>query len=326
MHVERAGRYLALVIGHDETEVVAEPLGQQLEKAQIQVPAAPVQLVHVLLVETIHHGHQVVHDLCPGQGPDADALRGHFLPFTPDLGAALAAEPRQVVLEAPVALVLPVVLHPHPLQESQRAQGLHLVRLAEIDVNRGELVVPAQFHQCLSHRADEAGPVQARRGEEADPGGRRERHRHQQLRIVGHPGGLGGVGPLVVEDEFPLAVAFQVHRAGRGQLAVGLYHEVVRGPTGLRAGATRFLQAGQPPPFQEGALPVGQAIPLALVEFGDAVDGAERELGHESRRGEPKKSQRGPTRPAFPTGGPFRGQFPRARGKRILLRPESLAS
>ena len=71
--------------------------------------------------------------------------------------------------------------------------------------------------------------------------------------------------------------------------------DVVRGPASLRAGATRFFQAGQPLPFQEGALPVGQAIPLALVEFGDAGDGAEGELGQESRRGERKKSQKGPT-------------------------------
>ena len=109
---------------------------------------------------------------------------------------------------------------------------------------------------------------------------------------------VGGVGPLVVEDEFPLAVAFQVHRAGRGQLAVGLHHEVVGSPAGLRGGATGLFQAGQPPPFQERALPVGQAIPLALVEFGDAGDGTERELGHEAQRGEPKKGRGGPIRQA----------------------------
>src|SRR5206468_10075130 len=126
LHVGRAGDDLLAAARDDEAEAAAEALAQQLEEARVQV-AAPVEVrVDVRAVAAVHRLEELVGDRVAGHRLDTDAQLAHALALAPHLVPALAAQRRQVIVEAGVARVVPVVLDPDPRQEAARLERLAL--------------------------------------------------------------------------------------------------------------------------------------------------------------------------------------------------------
>ena len=154
--------------------------------------------------------------------------------LAPHLRAPLAAQRAEVVVERAVVAVAPVVLYALAVQEAGVAQRRDLVGGAEVDVHGGDLVATCRRRAAPARRPSSSGGRGTLRvRQHALPGGRRERHGDQQLRVVGHAGALGGLGPGVVEDELALAVALEIHRRRRDQPAALAHREVMRRPAGL---------------------------------------------------------------------------------------------
>ncbi len=133
---------------------------------------------------------------------------GQPAPLLPDFLALVVIERRQEVGEVAVTGVLPVKLqagaHHHSCPFAFRS---HL-RLREKDVQRRQ----AFLGQKRQRAVEQAPPRFARAGDEPRPGGRRERDRRQQLRIVTPPVPPIRVGPRPVEHVFAVGMRLQIQR------------------------------------------------------------------------------------------------------------------
>ena len=96
-------------------------------------------------------------------------------------------------------------------------------------------------------------------------GGRAQAH---QLGVVAQAQARGHLGPGVVPDELPLAVALHVQRGGARQLGPAPHGQVRGQPAGVRAHAAGALQAGEPFPLQRrGGQRLGQRVPGLLGDL-----------------------------------------------------------
>src|SRR4051794_12390941 len=82
--------------------------------------------------------------------------------------------------------------------------------------------------------------------EHAIPGGRRERHREHELRVVLDAHAIREIGPAPVEDELALAVHLRVCRRGSDELVAVVEREMAGEPSGRFTDALRFLEALEP--------------------------------------------------------------------------------
>ena len=158
---------------------------QQLEEMAVQVLAPPVVGLHVADVAAVHRVQQLFRERVAAQHLDRHPPGLHLAPLAPDLVAALAPEAAQVVLEAGVAVVVPVVLEAHAQLEVRVGEALGLLRAAEVHVDARKPPLDAELAQRVGQPTGPEGAVQPLGHQEARPGDRREGHAHQQLRVAG---------------------------------------------------------------------------------------------------------------------------------------------
>src|SRR3954451_11360867 len=137
-------------------------------------------------------------------------------PFPADRLALARGQRTEEVVEAGIALVVPVELRAEPPQPAGLAERVPLRLLAEGDVDRREVELPAGLRQPLAQRLRPdpcPRPHQQPRAWHRAEGGA-----DLQLRVVAAAGPLEGIGPAIVEDVFALAVALRIHRAAGDEL------------------------------------------------------------------------------------------------------------
>src|ERR1700689_5029578 len=130
-------------------------------------------------------------------------------------GATLMLEAREVIVEGLKSRVLPMVLIAEAFEVAEFGERRDLIVGAKRHVHRRQFVLIAYVHERAAERADHLSAIDARRGEKSPTRMRRERHAHQQLRVVAKVGALRRLGPSVVEDELAHAVGFEIERARR---------------------------------------------------------------------------------------------------------------
>ena len=139
-----------------------------------------------------------------------------------------------------IVKALVTVIHPAELlvgarQEAGIAEGLGVIGIDEIDVQRGELVLLGELDGAGEEGRLELGFVGAFGHEAAATGDRREGHGRQQFRVVGSTRAFIGVGPALVEHELAARVHLGIERHGGAQAAiVAADQEVARDPAGVR--------------------------------------------------------------------------------------------
>ena len=145
-----------------------------------------------------------------------------------DLLALVALQPGQQRVEVGdrVSRVLrPVELHAFAHQAAGGGERAGVVGLGEQHVQRRQVRLAASATRACAS-ASRAG---ASAGQQARAGHRRERHRDQQLGVVGQSVALVGVGPGPVEDVLAVGMGLQVQRAGGDQLAAAVASVTKRG-------------------------------------------------------------------------------------------------
>ena len=165
----------------------------------------------------------------------------------------------------------PLELIPGAAHEAEAGEDLGLVGKAEVHVHRREAVVPADLHQCRAQRFDDPAAVGAGMGEETHARRRRERRGDEQLRVVADAGALRRLGPAVVEDKLPLAVSFQVERAGADQPIAVPQGQMLLQPAGGGADAAGILQRRQPPPLEKRRPVSHEPVPDRRLDVGQAA-------------------------------------------------------
>ena len=176
LNVDSTGHDLLALLRDDEAHAVAEALRQKLEEPLVQVLPAPRIAADRLEVDPVHGAELRLGDLVAVPALDRDPLFVEGPTFAPDLVAALAAQARQVVVEALEAIVAPVVLEPEARHPAGLDQGRALVVQAEVHVHTREIVLAADLAQCLGEEADTGGPVGAGQRQEPRARDRSERH------------------------------------------------------------------------------------------------------------------------------------------------------
>src|SRR5918999_4437684 len=110
------------------------------------------------------------------------------------------------------------------------------------------------------------------------PGYRRKGHADEHFWIVLNADMMGGVGPLVIEDELSHAVELEIHRAAGNQLSRAFDYQMVRQPAGFLVDAAGLFQALQPMPLEERRAVAEQCIPLLPANFTNFSDNLYREI------------------------------------------------
>jgi len=219
-------------------------------------------------------------DVGPRKRPQGEPLAPHRVALLADRLALARGECGQEIVEAAVAVIVPVILPAEPQQPAAFAEALPVGLAAEGGMNRADAVVAGDLGHHVDHGVADARGVGAGPREKARARHRREGNRDLQLGIVAAAGALEGLSPAVIEDIFALAVAFDVKRRGAEQRAVaGLGQQVLRLPAGSSSDRLGILQRLEKAVAQEGA--AGRArrqrtgIPLVGVDRRQGLDQAQ---------------------------------------------------
>ncbi len=238
---DQRGRHrTALALGDHEQDVVRHGRADAPEEVQVQVGRGVVRLVGVAVAAVEQHPVGVP-GIAPAHAAQADARLAHLAPLGADVLALLVLERGQEVLEAGVALVQPVELHPAAQHEAGLRQLVRLLLGRKQDVGRRHL---ARRLRRLEH-LDQRRPGRRVARQQARAAHRREGNGGQQLRVIVQPMALVGVGPGPVEHVFAVGVALDVQGQGRRQGISLVEHDVLRLPARLRCGAARLVQRVQ---------------------------------------------------------------------------------
>ena len=193
------------------------------------------------------------------------------------------------IVEARIAVVLPMELLVGPLQQAHLAGELPFAAREEGDMQGGDAEPVGHLHGGLEQQRFSLARVVAGADEEPLAGDRREGDRGLQLRIIAAAGAQIGVGPAMVEDIFALAVRFQIARHAGDQRSRRILEEkMLRQPAGLARGGAAVLQRAEKSMRDEwvieprrrgwvGLRAARAGIPVGRRHIGDARDGAQQD-------------------------------------------------
>ncbi len=218
--VDGAGDPAAGALGHHQEDAVGHRRAGDGEEFARQIGPAPFARagVHVELEEGVPHAFGQVR---AGQPVHLDAGRERVLALAANALALARGEAGEEVVEAGVAVILPVELLVGALQEAARAERGPFRLGEEGDVRGRQIVAARDFGETVGQRALHGGGEGAGAGEQARAGDRCEGHRDLELGIVIAAGTLIGLGPALVEDIFALRVGLHIAGCGAEQGAVG---------------------------------------------------------------------------------------------------------
>jgi hypothetical protein len=219
-------------------------------------------------------------DLLAAKRPHAQPLPAHRLALLADRLALARRQRRQEIVEAAVAVVVPVVLPAEPQEPAMLAEALPVGLGAIGGVDRADVIVASDLGQHVDQGVAYAGSVGTGSHEQARARNRRERHGDLQLGIIPSARALQGLRPAMVEDVFALAVTFQIERSGAQQGSIlGLGQKVLRLPAGAPADRLGILQCLQEPVAEKGI--AGRArrqctgVPLVGIDRRKRLDNAQ---------------------------------------------------
>jgi hypothetical protein len=164
-----------------------------------------------------------------------------------------------------------VELHPGALEQAQAAQR-RCVRLArEEDVQRRDIGGARRLQQRFGELRAHAIVL----GQQSSAGGGRERHRRQQLRVVGEAVALVGVGPGPVEHVLAVRMRLHVERHRARQPWAIPECQVLRRPAARRRRAAAAVKAVEEC-MGEGGVAPGERVPTRGVDAFERLEDAKR--------------------------------------------------
>src|ERR1700722_15835782 len=272
--VQGARDVAPVLLGHHQHHAFAHALAQQVEEFARQIGRAPF-LVRGRGVEAEERIPVPGFDRGAGKRLYCDAVIG-LAPLAFYLFALARIERAEKIVEALIALILPMKLPSQALQESRRGEQL-VFRLGR----KGHMQ-RRDFRPLgdLDHRRrQEASGFRRRAGADQQPvaGHRRERHRHLEFGVITSAGAFISLGPAVVEHVFAVGVAFQIHRRRGHEIAVAVFErEMLRQPAGFGAGRVRFLERIEEGVADKGIVRSGAFIPIRGANLGKPLDHLDR--------------------------------------------------
>ena len=205
---------------------------------------------------------------------EADALVAHAAALLAQVLAFARDHRGEKIVEAAVAPVAPVELGAVADMQALSAQQRDLLI-------RGEQHMPGRG--ALGEREPPDPLADQRRlvrgaAEQAPAHRRRERRRGQQLRVIGKPVLLIGVGPGPVENILAPAIALAVQGHDTDALASFIQGQMPRQPAACGAGAAGAFQRPQKLVAHEGVAGSRLRVPGLGADFGDGIDKADGKL------------------------------------------------
>src|SRR5690606_26112611 len=173
----------ALVAGDDDDEILGHrprDLGEELA-AEIRRAAAPQESARMKIVHRVPVGRR---KLVAAGMLEADARLGAAPPLAPRFLAFLRAERREKLVEISIAAVVPMELTALTGQVPGRGER-RAFRLRREETVRGRRVeLAANVLGRAEQRRFDLAPRLVRRDEQPAPGGRSDRDRRDELRVV----------------------------------------------------------------------------------------------------------------------------------------------
>ena len=225
---QRTGNGFAIAIGQHEHDAVRQRSRDLAEKALVEGRNAPF-IIESPGVEVTEIAPVSWRCAVTVKNADLHARLADPAPLLENRLALARRQPPEKIVEVRIALVVPVKLAIVPDQKPLLLQIIDLSILGKKQVKAARPRLACQRQGRLQQQRKHPLPIGIA-AEHALPATGRVGHGRDQLRKIGMPRSLVGVGPGVVEDEFTVGVGFFVQGHGTGQAIAVVDRDVPRQP------------------------------------------------------------------------------------------------